>query len=87
MLATLDKAKYFTTLDMKSGYLQILLNEEDKEKTAFTCHTGLYKYNVMPFSFTNAPGIFQELVSIVLHDLGNFAVAYLNDIIIQVVST
>ena len=49
------------------------MNEEDKEKTAFTCHTchrGLYEYNVMPFGIANDPGIFQELMSIVLHGLG-----------------
>ena len=63
MLAMLGKAKYFTTLDMKSGYWQIPLNEEDKEKTTFTCHRGLYKYSVMPSGFVNAPEIFQDFMS------------------------
>ena len=58
MLATLGKAKYFTTLDKKNGYQQIPQNEENKEKTAFTCHRGLYEYNVMPFGLANAPEIF-----------------------------
>ena len=58
------------------------LNEEDKEKTAITCHRGLYEYSGMPFGLTNAPGIFQELMSIVLHGLGDFSMAYLDDIII-----
>ena len=53
-----------------------------KEKTAFTCHKGLYEYNVIPFGLADAPGIFQELMSIVLQDLGNFAMAYLDVIII-----
>ena len=82
MLAVLGKAEFFTTLDLKSGYWQIPIDENDKEKTAFTCHRGLYEYNVMPFGLANAPGIFQELMSIVLQDLGNFAMAYLDDIII-----
>ena len=82
MLAAIGKTKYFTTLDLKSGYQQIPLNEEDKEKTAFTCHRGLYEYNVMPFGLSNAPGIFQELMSVVLHGLENFAMTYLDDIII-----
>ena len=51
-------------------------------KTAFTCYRGLYKYSVMPFDLANAPGIFQELMSIVLHGLRNFAMAYLDGIII-----
>ena len=82
MLAVLGKPKYFTTLDLKSGYWQITLDERDKEKTAFTCHRGLYEYNVMPFGLANAPGVFQELMSVVLQDLGKFAMAYLDDIII-----
>ena len=71
MLATLDKANYFTTLDLKCSYWQIPLNEEERMKIAFTCHRDLYKYNVMPFGSANAPRLFQELMSIVLHGLGN----------------
>ena len=82
MFAALGKAKYFTTLDLKSSYWQIPLNKEDKEKMAFTCHRGLYECNVMPFGLENPPGIFQELMSLVLHGLGNFAMAYLDDIFI-----
>ena len=82
MLAALGKVKHFTPLDPKSGYWKIPLNEEDKEKMAFTCHRSFYKYNVMSFSLANVPGIFQELMSIVLHGLENFAMAYLDGIII-----
>ena len=49
---------------------------------AFTCHRGFYEYNVMPFGFANASGMFQELISFVLHGLEDFAMAYLDDIII-----
>ena len=59
MLAVLGKAEFFTTLDWKSGYWQIPIDENDKEKTAFTCYRGLYEYNIMPFGLANAPGIFQ----------------------------
>ena len=67
MLAALGKAKYITTLDLKMLLLPITLNEEDKDKMAFTCYRGLYEYNVMPFGLANAPGIFQvqELILIV----------------------
>ena len=82
MLALLGKAEFFTTLDLKSGYWQIPIDENDKKKTALTCHRGLYEDNVMPFGLAIAPGIFQELISIALQDLGNFAMAYLDDIII-----
>ena len=63
MLASLGDAEYFTTLDLKSGYWQLPLDDQDKEKTAFCCHRVLYEYNVMPFGFADALGIFQELVS------------------------
>ena len=84
MLAALCRVNYFTSFDLKSGYWQIPLNKQDMEKTAFTCHKGLYKYNAMPFDLANAPGIFQELMSIVLHGLGDFVMAYLDDIIILI---
>ena len=54
----------------------------DKEKMAFTHHRGLYEYNIMPFGLANAPGIFQEIMSILLHGLENFAMTYLDYIII-----
>ena len=82
MSAALDKANYFTTLDLKSCYWQISLNEEDKEKNAFTCHRGLYEYNVKTFGLANTPGIFQKLISIGLQSLGDFSIAYAGDIII-----
>ena len=82
MLAALGKVKYFTTLDLKSGYYEIPQNEGDKEETAFTSHRGLYEYSFMPFGLANASAIFQELMSIVLHGLGDFSLGYLDDIII-----
>ena len=82
ILALLGKAKYFTSLDLKSGYWQVLMNESDKEKTAFACHRGLFEFNVMPFGLSNAPAVFQELMSVVLQGLGDFAIAYLDDILV-----
>ena len=82
ILALLGKAKYFTSLDLKSGYWQVLMDKKDKEKTAFACHRGLFEFNVMPFGLTSAPAVFQELMSIVLHGLSHFATAYLDDILI-----
>ena len=48
-LALLGKCKYSTSLDLKSGYWQVAMNEKDKEKAAFACHRGLFEFNVMPF--------------------------------------
>ena len=83
MLALLSGAKYFTALDLKSGYWQVKVKEEDKEKTAFTVpHRGLFEFNCMPFGFVNAPGVFQSLMAECLTQLNYFAVAYLDDILI-----
>ena len=71
-----------TSLDLKSGYWQVLMNESDKEKTAFACHWGLFKFNVMLFGLSNAPAVFQELMLVVLPGLGDFAIAYHDDILI-----
>ena len=51
ILAVLENAQYFSTLDLKSGYWQIGLDKEDKCKTAFICHKGLYEFNKYPLVF------------------------------------
>ena len=82
ILALLGKAKYFTSLDLKSGYWQVAMDEKDKEKTAFACHKGLFEFNVMPFGLSNAPAVFQELMSVVLQGCNDFSTAYLDEIMI-----
>lgn len=82
ILALLGKSKYFTALDLKSGYWQIALEESSKEKTAFTCHKGLFQFRVMPFGLSTAPAVFQSLMSVVLQGCEDFAIAYLDDILI-----
>ena len=82
ILASLGSAKYFSKLDLKSGYWQVKMHDSDKEKSAFTCHRGLFHFNVMPFGLANAPGVFQELMSIVLQGQEDFALAYLDDILV-----
>ena len=59
------------------------MKEKDKEKTAFTCHWGLFHFNVMPFGLCYAPATFQHLMRIVLNGIEwNGVLAYLDDIII-----
>ena len=82
MSAALGRTKYFTTLDLKSCYWQIPLNEGAQKETVFTCHRCLHKYNVVHIGLANAPGISQAFMPIILHGLGDFAMPHLDDIII-----
>jgi hypothetical protein len=81
ILALLGKSNWFTSLDLRGAYWQILMDDADKEKTAFACFKGLFEFNVLPFGLSGAPGVFSELMSIVLEGL-EFAIAYLDDILI-----
>jgi hypothetical protein len=82
-LDTLAGNRYFTSLDLASGYWQVEVAEEDKFKTAFTTKWGLYEWNVMPFGLTNAPATFQRLMERVLKGLQwKVLVLYLDDVVI-----
>jgi len=59
ILDQLENAKYFSTLDLVSGYHQIAMNEKDKNKTVFsTPHFNYLQFNKIPFGLKNAPAIF-----------------------------
>ena len=70
---------YFTTLDAKSGYWQIPMEETSKEKTAFATNEGLYEFSVMPFGLCNAPATYQRMMHQAFTDM-SFAVEYLDDL-------
>ena len=79
----LSGSRYFSTLDLASGYWQIPLAQEDKEKTAFIANNRLYHFNVMPFGLCNAPSTFQRLMDTILRNLTwKYCLVYLDDIIV-----
>jgi hypothetical protein len=76
-------ARYFTTLDLKSGYWQVRLSPSAKEKTAFTCRHGHFQFRVMPFGLCNAPALFQNMMNDILQPyIDRCAMVYLDDVII-----
>lgn len=82
-LEALGQAKFFSTLDLTSGYWQVEVAEHDKQKTAFSTPMGLFEANRMPFGLQNAPSTFQRLMTCCFGDL-NFThlLIYLDDLII-----
>ncbi|ROT77825.1 hypothetical protein C7M84_003484 [Penaeus vannamei] len=76
-------ARWFSTLDLKSGYHQVEMAREDKAKTAFSFGQGLWQFTVMPFGLCNAPSCFERLMERVLEGLQwRTALVYLDDIIV-----
>ena len=83
-LNTLAGSSWFTTLDLLSGYWQLEVAENDREKTAFSTRSGLFHFNVMPFGLCNAPASFQRLMDMVLSGvLWEVCLVYIDDVIIM----
>ena len=82
-LDALSGAKWFSTLDLASGYWQVGLDKDAKAKSAFLADGGLYAWNVMPFGLCNAPATFERLMDKVLAGLQwEILLVYLDDLII-----
>ena len=82
-LDALNGSMWFTTLDLRSSYHQILVSEPDRDKTAWISKFGQYRYVRMPFGLSNAGATFQRLIDLVLSGLSySSCLAYIDDIII-----
>ena len=82
-LDSLRDTKVFSALDAISGYWQMPIPESGRNKTAFSCHSGLYRFSRMPFGLTNAPATFQRAMDILLSPFRwKSCLVYLDDIII-----
>jgi len=83
ILDTFAGSKCFSTLDLKSGYWQVEVDPQHREKTALCTHKGLFQFNVMPFGLCNAPVTFQHLINMVLTGLQwSSCIVYIDDIIV-----
>jgi len=82
-LDCLGGANWFSTMDLRSGYHQVAMDERDKDKTTFVTRRGTFCFNVMPFGLCNAPATFQRLMDCTMRGL-NYEVCliYLDDIIV-----
>ncbi|KAG2191485.1 hypothetical protein INT47_004957, partial [Mucor saturninus] len=82
-LDKLSGARYFTSLDLRSGYHQIRIAPEDVPKTAFNTRYGQFSWLVLPFGLCNAPPVFQTLMNRILGEyIDKTTIVYLDDILI-----
>ena len=82
-LDSLGDTKVFSALEAISGYWQMQIPESDRDKTPFSCHSGLYRFSKMPFGLTNAAATFQRAMDILLSPFRwKSCLVYLDDIII-----
>lgn len=82
-LERLSGAKYFSQLDLTSGYHQIRIREEDVPKTAFVTRYGSFEWKVLPFGLSNSPSVFQKMMNSVLSGyVDKFVQLYLDDVLL-----
>jgi hypothetical protein len=82
LVSCLSDVLVFSKFDMKSGFWQIQINDQDRYKTAFTTPFGHYEWNVMPFGLKNASSEFQNIMNDIFNPFIHFTIVYIDDILI-----
>ena len=87
LLDQLGRSKYFSTLDLASGFWQIIMHEGSREKTTLDVPQGLFEFRVIPFGLANSPAVFQRLMQLALAGLNpdggpDFVSVYMDDVLV-----
>lgn len=83
ILSRLSGKRFFTTLDLLSGYYQLEMEESSRQYTAFITHNGHFEFNRLLFGLVNAPRFFQQMICSVIQTMKDNVISYVDEVIIS----
>ena len=82
LMTKINNARWFSKFDLKSGFWQMAIQEQDRHKTAFVVPNGFFEWNVMPMGLKTAPSEFQQMMDRIFGPHHTFILVYIDDILI-----